>query len=400
MTEEKNYKFSEALSNSNPSFIREILKLTAVKDMISFAGGLPDANLFPKNHIKSATLDIFEEYGNTLFQYTTTEGLYSLRQWIADTFSLKHGCSVTPEQVLIVSGSQQALDLVGKIFINKNDNILIESPSYLGAIQAFNLYSPCFNEISMSFDGINLDELNYSIESKDPKFFYGIPNFQNPTGISYSIEKRKKLAELLIKHDQIMVEDDPYGELNYNEQPTRSVFSLAPDNVIYLGSFSKVFAPSFRLGWIISPEKIMEKLIVAKQASDLHTNYFSQVILNKYLNKFDITDHIINIRNSYAEKRKIMIDSINEYMDKDVIVYPSNGGMFIWIKIPNTSSMDLLPYAIKNKVAFIPGETFSTKGEYKDQIRLNYTSLTNENIILGIKLLQKSLLEYRLHINK
>ncbi|GAB1670950.1 aminotransferase-like domain-containing protein [Mannheimia haemolytica] len=390
-----NHKFSTSLSKSNPSFIREILKLTVAKDMISFAGGLPDPSLFPIDEIKQATLNVFKDNGSDIFQYSTTEGLYTLRKWIADRFTKKNHCAITPEQVLIVSGSQQALDLVGKVFLNSGDKIILESPSYLGAIQAFNLYNASFCEVDMQYDGIDLEKLAYSMKVNSPKFFYGIPNFQNPAGISYSQEKREKLSQILIENDQIMIEDDPYGELNYRDIYNRAIYSLAPENTIYLGSFSKIFAPSFRLGWIIASENIMKKLIIAKQATDLHTNYFSQVILNEYLNKFNIDEHIEKIKYIYSNKKLEMIEAIKKYMNDNVVIYPSDGGMFIWIKIPNISAIDLLPFAIKNKVAFIPGETFSTSGMYKDQMRLNYTNLSIEDIHKGIKNLQKSLIEYQ-----
>lgn len=391
------YDFSNVIKGSKASFIREILKLTVRKEIISFAGGLPDPSLFPYKEIQCATDITFEKYKDELFQYSTTEGHSGLRDWIAKEFSNTHDVNVSSDQVLIVSGSQQALDLVGKIFINPQDIVAMESPSYLGAIQAFSMYNPVFEEVNLSHDGIDTNQLITVINKKSTKFFYGIPNFQNPTGMTYSSSKRLEIADILKKSGKIMLEDDPYGALIFEGTSilTKSIYSLAPENVIYMGSFSKTFVPGFRIGWIIAPLEIMEKLIIAKQASDLHTNSFVQLVLYEYVMNYDLNLHIASIRNTYATKKKYMIDAIKTYMDENIDIYPSYGGMFVWIRVPNTCTVDLLQYAIKENVAFVPGEAFSLFNGYKDFIRLNFTSLNRDQIYKGIERLQKAILEYR-----
>lgn len=394
------YDFSNIIKGSKASFIREILKLTVKKEIISFAGGLPDPSLFPREDIHHATNITFKKYEDSLFQYSTTEGHSGLREWIAKEFSNTHDVNVSPNQVLIVSGSQQALDLVGKIFINPKDIVAMESPSYLGAIQAFSMYSPVFEEVELLEDGIDTEQLSTVINRNTTKLFYGIPNFQNPTGITYSSSKRLDVADILKKSGKIMLEDDPYGALRF-EGPntlTKSIYSLAPENVIYMGSFSKVFVPGFRIGWIIAPLEIIEKLIIAKQASDLHTNSFVQLILYEYIMNYDLNSHIVSLRNTYAAKKKNIVDAIKTYMGKDIEIYSCYGGMFVWVRVPNVSTVALLQYAIKGNVAFVPGEAFSLSNGYKDFLRLNFTGLDRKDIYEGIERLQKAVVEYRNNI--
>ncbi len=402
-----NYPFSHALTHAKPSFIREILKMISDPEIISFGGGLPDAQLFPNKEIEQATQLAFSNYGQSLYQYSNTEGFLPLRTWLAERFSKQSNCQINPSQVLIVSGSQQALDLLGKVFLDNGDGVAIESPSYLGAIQAFKLFNPVLHEIdsgseddkqdnnSNLTDGINLNKLRTALQQDDNKFFYGIPNFQNPTGISYSKEKRQELANMLKEVDGLMIEDDPYGDIRFGDDKPTSVYSLAPDNVVYLSSFSKIFAPSFRLGWVVAPQEIIDKMVIAKQATDLHSNFFAQAILYEYLTNFDIDSHIQSIRLSYQNKRDVMVQAIEQYMPDDVQVFPNEGGMFLWIQIPNINAFELLDTAIKHKVAYVPGETFSTLGKYQDQIRLNYTGQSTEEIVQGIKNLAKAVKEYR-----
>lgn len=407
-----NYPFSKALNNTKPSFIREILKMVSDPDIISFGGGLPDADLFPAKDIEQATQSAFAKHGQSLYQYANTEGYLPLRELLAKRFSEQNNCTVDASQVLIVSGSQQALDLVGKVFLDDGDSVATESPSYLGAIQAFKLFNPVIKELAdddtdtdtskntqSAFDGINLNKLQACLQQDKPKFFYGIPNFQNPTGISYSAQKRQQLADLLIQQNALMVEDDPYGSIRFDDASLSSIYALAPNNVVYMNSFSKVFAPSFRLGWVVAPQPVIDKLVIAKQATDLHTNFFVQAILYEYLTQFDIDAHIANITQCYKQKRDAMVAAIKQHMPEDVEVFPNDGGMFLWIKLANLNAFKLLDIAIKHKVAFVPGETFSTLGKYTDQIRLNYTVQTFDEINLGIANLAKAVEEYRTNKN-
>lgn len=403
------YEFSEVINGLKPSFIREILKLTVKQEIISFAGGLPDPTLFPHQAIKDASNAMFDRNDNSIFQYTTTEGHSGLRQWIAKRFSDAHGVEVTPEQVMIVSGSQQALDLFGKIYINPQDGVVMEAPSYLGAIQAFRMYQPVFKEVELLEDGIDTDQLRTIMQADDSKFFYGIPNFQNPTGLTYSSQKRQQVADILKDTGKLMLEDDPYGALLFDDESnmlqnslsstaspiTKPVYALAPDNVVYMGSFSKILVPGFRLGWVIAPIPVLAKMVIVKQAADLHTNSFVQELLYEYVTSNDLNAHIELIRQTYSSKKSCMVDAINTYLGDQVEMSPTTGGMFIWLSVPGVAVMELLKYAIEENVAFVPGEAFSLSGDYKDHMRLNFTSLDNEKIIEGIKRLKAALDAYR-----
>lgn len=394
------YDFSEVINGLKPSFIREILKLTVKKGIISFAGGLPDPNLFPHQSIKDASNAMFDRNDNSIFQYTTTEGHLGLRQWIAKRFSEAHDVEVTADHVLIVSGSQQALDLFGKIYINPQDGVVMEAPSYLGAIQAFRMYQPTFKEVELLEDGIDTDKLRLTMQEKDSKFFYGIPNFQNPTGLTYSAEKRQQVADILKDTGKVMLEDDPYGALLFEDAGnsstiTKSIYSLAPENIVYMGSFSKVFVPGFRLGWVIAPKPILAKMVIAKQAADLHTNSYVQELLYEYVTSNDLDAHIDVIRQTYHAKKTTMVNAINTYLGDEVEMSPANGGMFIWVRVPGVAVMDLLKYAIDHNVAYVPGEAFSLSGGYTDHMRLNFTSLDDEQIVEGVKRLKAALEAYR-----
>lgn len=403
------YEFSEVINGLKPSFIREILKLTVKQEIISFAGGLPDPTLFPHQTIKDASNAMFDRKDNNIFQYTTTEGHSGLRQWVAKRFSDAHSVKVTPEQVIIVSGSQQALDLFGKIYINPQDGVVMEAPSYLGAIQAFRMYQPVFKEVALLEDGIDIDQLRATMHTDDSKFFYGIPNFQNPTGLTYSAQKRQQVADILKDTGKIMLEDDPYGALLFDDESntlqndkastdspiTKSIYALAPDNVVYMGSFSKVFVPGFRLGWVIAPMPVLAKMVIAKQAADLHTNSFVQELLYEYVTSNDLNAHIDLIRQTYSAKKSCMVNAINTYLSDQVEISHTIGGMFIWVRVSGVVVMDLLKYAIEENVAFVPGEAFSISGGYKDYMRLNFTSLDDKQIIEGIKRLKAALEAYK-----
>lgn len=394
------YQFSEVINELKPSFIREILKLTVKPEIISFAGGLPDPSLFPHQTIKDASNAMFDRNDRGIYQYTTTEGHAGLREWIAKRFSATHNVDVSADQVMIVSGSQQALDLFGKIYIDPQDAIVMEAPTYLGAIQAFRMYQPKFKEVELLEDGLDTDQFRSTMQEADSKLFYGIPNFQNPTGLTYSSEKRQQVADILKDTGKLMLEDDPYGALLFDEEgepspDTRPIYALAPEHVVYMGSFSKVFVPGFRLGWVIAPKPVLAKMVIAKQAADLHTNSFVQELLYEYVTSHDLDAHIDLIRQTYATKKACMVEAINTYLGEEVEMYPTSGGMFIWVRVPGVAIMDLLEIAIEKNVAFVPGEAFSLSGGYTDHMRLNFTSLEEDQIVEGIKRLKAALDAYR-----
>lgn len=387
--------FSNRIRNVPRSFIREILKVAISKDVISFAGGLPNAELFPVPELKEAASDVFDEYGASSLQYSNSEGFYPLREYISGYYNKKHAIRVSPEDILITTGSQQALDLLGKVLINKNDNVLIESPGYLGAIQAFSVFQPRFCPVSLLSNGIDIASMQHSMSTEAIKLFYTVPQLQNPSGISYSEEVRKKAADILSQYKTLIIEDNPYIDLRFEGKSSKSFYHYLPDQTVLLGTFSKIAVPGFRVGWLVAKGMLMEKLIIAKQAADLHTNIFTQMLLYKYLSNNNIDDHISKIRNAYGQQSHAMVDAIKRHFPEDITFTQPEGGMFLWMKLPNgKSSMQLFEKAIAKKVAFVPGNPFYTtqKKDYPT-LRLNFSCAKNDLIEEGIKRIAESYFE-------
>lgn len=383
--------FAKRMDNIGKSFIREILKVINEEGIISFAGGLPNPSFFPIEGIKTACQTVLENNGAEALQYSTTEGLPALRKFISDRYSNK-GITVPWTNILILNGSQQGLDLIGKIFIDKDDYILMEKPGYLGAIQAFSMYEPKIQMVTLDNDGINLNELEEMLKLRKYKFFYGVPNFQNPTGISYSEEKRIGLAKLLKKYDVLYVEDDPYGEIRFLGTEKKSMYYYYPEGTILLGSFSKIVAPGLRLGWIYAENNIFEKLVIAKQGADLHSNYFSQKIIYEFLKSEDLDKHIEKIKTEYLIQRKAMVECADEIFPKSFNVTLPEGGMFLWVDVPdNVDVMKLFEAALEEKVAFVPGNPFYVEGEKVSGFRLNFSNSTINDVKEGMNRLKKAL---------
>ncbi len=387
--------FSDRISDVPRSFIREILKTAVDRDIISFAGGLPNRDLFPVEEIKDSAMKVLSEDGKDVLQYSTSEGYLPLREWISRRYREKKGLDVPPEQVLITSGSQQGLDLLGKTFLNEGDDVVIEEPGYLGAIQAFMIYRASFHPVPLNRDGIDTPALKRVLNASRAKLFYTVPNFQNPSGITYSDEVRKKTAELVESTDVILVEDDPYGELRFLGADERSLKAYAPHNTVLLGTFSKIVAPSFRIGWIAARPDIMEKLIVAKQATDLHTNYVGQRIIHRHLEDHDLEAHIAKIREAYGRQRGAMVEAIREHFPEGVSFTEPEGGMFLWITLPGgISSLKVFDRAIREKVAFVPGNPFYVSSGDVSTMRLNFSSVDEETIRTGIERLGRVIREF------
>lgn len=387
-------KFARRMGTVHRSFIREILKVTADPEIISFAGGLPNPELFPVEAMDTASQEVFADIGASALQYSTTEGDAILRGIIAERYA-KRGLTVNPDSILVTTGSQQILDIVAKVFLDQGDKVVIESPGYLGAIQAFSIFEPEFVTISLENDGPNLDELEAAFKD-GAKCFYAVPNFQNPSGVSYSLEKREKVAALLDKYDVLFIEDDPYGELRFMGKDLPSVFSFCKGASILCGSFSKIAAPGFRIGWVVVEEKdIYDKLVIAKQASDLHTSTVAQTIMRRYLETNDIESHVDLIRERYGRQRKVMVEMIKKYFPAEVTITEPEGGMFLWATMPEgVSSMDLFDVAIKEKVAFVPGRPFYVDGSGENTLRLNFSNSDEARIEEGIKRLGKTISEF------
>jgi 2-aminoadipate transaminase len=389
-----NYIFSDRISGVPRSFIREILKVADDSSFISFGGGLPNKDLFPIEALEAATIKVLREHGKSALQYSTTEGYLPLRQYIANRYKTKNNIDVDPNQILITTGSQQGLDLLGKIFINEDDPVLIEEPGYLGAIQAFSVFKANFTAIPLHSDGLNVELLHKALLNRRFKLFYSVPNFQNPSGISYSDEIRNEVANLISKSDTVMIEDDPYGELRFLGTPKTSFKKLIPNHVVLLGSFSKIVAPSFRIGWIVAPNEIFEKLIVAKQAADLHTNYIGQRTIHQFLLDNDLDAHIRKITEVYGRQRQAMIDAIQKYFPQGISFTRPEGGMFLWLTLPaGITAMSLFNKCIEKKVAFVPGNPFYTGKNEVNTLRLNFSCSDEKTIEEGIQRMAQALKE-------
>lgn len=385
--------FSNRILNTKKSFIREILKVTSNKEIISFAGGLPNPISFPIPALEASIQNIIHTQGPSVFQYATTEGYLPLREYIANRYKARHGLDIQPKHILITSGSQQALDLLGKILVNEGDEVLVEKPSYLGAIQSLCMNEPQFLEVNLGQAGPDVKELEEIFAHHAPKLFYTVPNFQNPTGLTYSLETRQALGQLLSDKDTVLIEDDPYGELRFMGKDLPYSGSFGAKRSVLLGSFSKIITPGMRIGWICTKdEEMMDKLITAKQAADLHTNYFSQVVIHDYLAHNDLDSHIEEIKALYLKQRNAMLESIKTYFPKNVHVTEAEGGMFLWVTLPSyLSALKLFDLASNAHVAFVPGEPFYANKIETNTLRINYTNSDTDTIQEGIKRLASAI---------
>ena len=375
------------------SFVREILKVTEDPEIISFAGGLPNPRYFPVQEVAQAAQKVLSECGEAALQYSTTEGYLPLREMIRERYARK-GVKVKASEILITNGSQQGLDLLSKIFLNKGDGVILERPTYLAAIQSFGFFEPKFHSIPLQEDGINLQALEKVLLKDDARLLYSVPNFQNPTGITYSQDKLKAVAEKMSGGSTVFIEDNPYGDLRFMGKDRPSMKNFLGENAVLLGSFSKIVAPGVRLGWICACEEIMEKLIIAKQALDLHSNYLCQRIVHQYLKDNDVERHIARIRKAYREQRDLMVATMEETFPESVSFTRPEGGMFLWVTLPEgMSSLDLFNRAIAEKVAFVPGQAFYADGGGSNTMRLNFSNSDNDRIVEGITRLGKVLKE-------
>lgn len=384
---------SQQAKSTPPSMIRAILKAMQDDEIISFAGGMPNPISFPQEELTKSMKNVVKEYGSKVFQYSITAGLPQLRKFIADRYNKKFDLGITEDDIIITTGSQQALDLLAKVMIDKGDNVLVEKPGYLGALQAFAQYQPNFVPVELQNDGMNLDELQNILQNTKIKFGYVVPNFQNPTGVSYSKEKREKFYEIMKKNNFLLIEDDPYGELRFEGETLPYIAAGKTKNSVLLGSFSKTITPGMRLGYMITKNhKLLLAVNTAKEAADLHTNIFAQYVIWDYLMHNDFDLHIQKIKNLYKEQSSAMVNTIKEYFPKEVKYTIPQGGMFLWVTLPvGMSAMKLFDTAIKEKVAFIPGDPFYVKERNVNALRLNYTNASPETIKEGIKRLGKIL---------
>jgi 2-aminoadipate transaminase len=385
-------QFAQRMSKVQKSFIREILKITQDPNVISFAGGLPNPKYFPIEGIRCAADKVMREQGAVALQYAPTMGHAGLRQFIADRYTQQVGLTVDPDEILITNGSQQGLDLIGKILLDKGDVVLVEAPSYLGGIMALSLYEPEFWTVPLMDDGVDTAVLHDRASNPQTKLFYALPNFQNPTGISYSAEKRQETAHILRQTNTFFIEDDPYRELRFAGEDLPLIANHYRDTGFVLGSFSKIVSPGMRMGWIVAPPPLMEKLIIAKQAADLHSNYFTQCVIHQFLLDNDLDAHIAVIKAAYRQQRELMVSMIEETFPADVQFTLPEGGMFLWLTLPaGMSAMALFEAAKEQSVVFVPGHPFHVDGGGQDTLRLNFSNTDEAKIEQGMTRLAKAM---------
>lgn len=370
-------------------FVSSILGAAADPSIISFAGGLPNPVSFPVDAINKAAAKVLEKNGIVALQYSGTQGYAPLRSFICDRYKKLMDLDFDPSDIIITNGSQQALDMFSAVMIDAGDEIMVESPSYLAALQTFHLYDPVVLPVQLNDDGLDLEDLKKVISEHKPKFIYVIPNFQNPTGLTYSEEVRVKVAELLKGTDIMVLEDNPYGELRFTGEAGHSFHYFLGEQCCMLGTFSKIIAPGMRLGWIACKEPTVKaKLLAYKSTMDLHTNIFGQMVLAQYLEDNDVDAHIEKTRVLYKEKAEFMMDCMKKYLPAEVEYTKPEGGMFLWATMPEgVNAVDVYNAAVKKGVAVCPGDPFYEYERGVRTMRINYSNASNEAIEKGIKIL-------------
>lgn len=391
------FKFANRMAHLKASEIREILKVTERPEVISFAGGLPAPELFPVEEIKEVNRIVLEEEGAKALQYTTTEGYTPLREWIANRMNSRLGTRFEFKNILLTHGSQQALDLSGKVFLDEGDVVLCESPTYLAAISAFRAYGCKFMEVPTDDDGMIPEDLERILQSTERvKFIYVIPNFQNPTGRTWSIERRKQLVKAAMKHKVVIIEDNPYGELRFEGEALPSVKSFDEAGcVLCLGTFSKIFCPGYRIGWIAGDEKVIAKYVLVKQGADLQCNTIAQMEIAKYLELYNIDEHIEKIREVYRKRRDLTVKTMEEEFPEGVTYTRPQGGLFAWVELPaNINARNVLEKSLERNVAFVPGGSFFPNGGRENTFRINFSNMPENRIVEGLKCLAEILKEF------
>ena len=382
--------YSKNALNMKRSEIRELLKFTRQPDIISFAGGLPGPETFPVKDLEEISCQVLREKGALALQYGPTEGELPFRQEIAKWLN-REKAGIKPENILVTAGSQQGLDIISKIFLDPNDIILLELPSYIGGLQAFTAYRARMIGVPQDYEGMRMDLLEKELErlakkGKKPKFIYVVPDFQNPSGVTMPLERRKRLLELACQYEVPIIEDSPYRDLRYKGEAVPAIYSFDKENyVIALSTFSKLLSPGLRLAWIMAPTEWMDRMVVAKQSMDLCSPTYTQLIAAEYLRRGLLPRQIENIRKIYGRKLEAMLKALEKYMPKEVEWSKPEGGLFLWVKLPKKmSANDLFPKAIEKKVAYVVGSAFHCNGKGQNTMRLNFSFSTEQQIDEGI----------------
>ena len=382
-------KFAERITRLRASTIREMLKVTQQPDIISFAGGLPAPELFPTREIAECTAEVMENYGAAALQYGVTEGIPEMRTWVAERLSQRLRRLFDPAEILIVNGSQQGLDLIGKIFLDPGDHVVMENPSYLGAIQAFDAYQARYLTVETDEDGIIPRSLEHVLEHAEPfpKFLYAVPTFQNPTGRTLSRERREEIVRICERFDLPIVEDDPYGELRFEGEDLRSLASLTSTGcVIYSGTGSKIMAPGLRVAWLAIPnDDVREKIALSKQGTDLQTGSLAQYVFHRFASKTNAFEaHVDRIVKTYHRRRDVMYEALLEHMPANVHFNRPSGGMFLWATVDGVDTSELFKRSAEQKVVFVPGVSFYPERDVHDGMRLNFSNASESKIREGV----------------
>ena len=390
-------KLAKRMEKIKASEIRELLKLTQHPEMISFAGGLPAPETFPVEDFRAAADRVLIEQGERALQYSPTDGDKELRDLIARRMNAVRGTKVSSDEILITSGSQQGLDMSAKILLNEGDVVLCESPTYLGAIQAFVPYAPRFIEIATDDEGMDMEELERVLSTQERvKMIYVIPDFQNPSGRTWSRARREKLVELANRFEVPVVEDSPYAELRFEGEDIPSIKSMDTEGmVIHLGTFSKIFCPGLRVAWLAAAPEIRRKFELVKQGVDLHTSTIAQLDILQYMKEHDLDANIRGIRELYRERHDVMLEAMDELMPEGVHYTRPQGGMFLWVELPEgAEARVVLERCLKEKVAFVPGSSFYPNGGHENTMRVNYSVSSPDRIRTGVERMARIIRTY------
>jgi 2-aminoadipate transaminase len=388
-------RFAQRTQRMTSSILRELLKITEKPDVISFGGGLPAPEVFPRAEIAAACDHVLAEHGSAALQYGGTEGFLPLRELLVRHMA-RYGIAVTPDNVLVTSGSQQGLDLVGRLFVNPGDRVLTEAPTYLGALQAWNACQPEYLSVPIDDEGLDVRRLEAELRA-GPKFLYVLPNFQNPSGVTLSLARRRRLVELANHYGVPIVEDDPYGQLRYEGEHLPPLVALDAEyhgcvsaraftgDVLYLGTLSKTLAPGLRVGWIVAPEVVIRRLVQVKQGMDLHTSTFCQMVAFEVARQGFLDRHVRDVRQVYGERRDAMLDALVRHFPEGATWTRPQGGLFLWVTLPAPlDSARVFDAALREKVAFVPGASFFPRGGGERTLRLNFSYCTPAVIEEGI----------------
>jgi len=396
------YRYAQRMKGMKSSIVREILKITSQPDVISFAGGMPAPELFPLKEIEQACVKVLRKHGSSALQYSISEGYVPLREFIVQKMA-RYNIMATVDNVLITTGSQQGLDLVARVLVDPGDVIIVEAPTFVGALQSFTAYQASYASVPLDDEGMMVDVLEQKIVETHPKFMYVLPNFQNPAGVTLSKNRRERLVTLAHQYGVPILEDDPYGELRFEGEHLEPLVVLSArqngqqsgyfeGDVIYMSTFSKTLAPGLRLGWVVAPVEVIKKLVQAKQGADLHTSTFDQMMAYEVVSDGFLDEHVKEIKETYRQRRDAMLTAMDQRFPDGTTWTRPQGGLFLWVRLPEgVDCEELIKEAIEQKVAFVPGTAFYADGSGHDSLRLTFATCPSDMIDEGIKRLGKAI---------